>query len=242
MPNVKMIVNWVGDENNLQDRPSTLDVSILRNSQQYQTETITANEGWEHTWNYSGSYWSFTYTSRITTQLDRYNFSYEDSQEGSYYNITYVTTVTATYIPRPQPQEINISAEIIFYNDAEYKDWSRPTYVDLILKKDGEPIDFVRIGNGWNWNWVFENLDANSTYTIEAEQLENYNLSYQQDSNSWRIIYEGNYTPPTPPDPSPGNHPTKEDYDLMYSVLYDDISVDNALDIINILDYGVHKN
>lgn len=241
MPTMRMIVNWVGDESNLQDRPSSLDVMILRNSSSYAVETITAQEGWQHDWFVQNQGYTDTFTARITTQTAKYNFSYEDTTSGDFWNRIHITTVTATYIPRPEPERINVSAEVVFYQDIEFRDWARPVYVDVTLNQDGVPYDTVRIGEGWKWNWTWSNLSVSHTWTITANEVENYTQEITHTDNDWRVAYQGNYIPPEPPDPSPGNHPTKEDLDLMYSVLYDDISAANALDIIHILDYGSHK-
>lgn len=241
MRTMRMIVNWVGDESNLQDRPSSLDVIILRNSSSYSIQTITAQEGWTHDWLVQNERQTDTFTARITTQTTKYNFSYEDTISGDFWNMTHITTVTATYIPQPEPDRINVSAEIVFYQDLDFRDWARPVYVDVTLNRDGVPCDTVRVGEGWKWNWTWSNLLASHTWTITANKVENYIQEITHTENDWRVGYKGDYTPPMPPDPSPGNHPTKEDLDLMYSVLYDDISAANALDIIHILDYGSHK-
>lgn len=241
MPTMRMIVNWVGDENNLQDRPSSLNVVILRNSASYSTQTITANEGWSHDWMVEYQRYTDTFTARITTQNERYSFSYEDTQDDNFWNMTYITTVTATYIPRPEPEKVNVSAEVIFYEDLDFRDWARPVYVDVTLNQDGVPYDTVRIGEGWQWNWVWSNLSPDHTWTVSANAVDNYTQELSNTENDWRISYKGNYVPPSPPDPSPGNHPTKEDLDFMYSVLYDDISIANMRDIIHVLDYGTHK-
>lgn len=241
MPTMRMIVNWVGDENNLQDRPSSLNVVILRNSTSYSTQTITANEGWIHDWTVEYQRYTDTFTARIITQNERYSFSYEDTQDDNFWNMTYITTVTATYIPRPEPEKVSVSAEVIFYEDLDFRDWARPVYVDVTLNQNGIPYDTVRIGEGWKWNWVWSDLSPNYTWTVSANAIDNYIQELSNTENDWRISYRGNYVPPSPPDPSPGNHPTKEDLDLMYSVLYDDISIANMRDIIHVLDYGTHK-
>ena len=115
MPTMRMIVNWVGDENNLEDRPSSLDVMILRNSSSYAVETITAQESWQHDWSVQNQRYTDTFTARITTRTAKYNFSYEDTTSGDFWDRIHITTVTATYIPRPEPERINVSAEVVFY-------------------------------------------------------------------------------------------------------------------------------
>ena len=116
----------------------------------------------------------------------------------------------------------------------------RPIYATVHLMRDGVLYDTVRIGNGWEWNWIWQNLDPNHTWTVEADDVEGYDKLITHEGNQWRVTYGFTYVPPAPPDPAPGNHPTKEDLDLMYSVLYDDISAENAQDVIHVLNYGTH--
>ena len=145
-----------------------------------------------------------------------------------------------TFNPPPEPEKVNVNAEVVFYRDDQDALGMRPIYATIHLMRDGVLYDTVRIGDGWNWNWIWENLDPNYTWTIEADDVEGYDKLITHEGNQWRVTYGFTYVPPTPPDPAPGNHPTKEDLDLMYSVLYDDISAENAQDVIHVLNYGTH--
>ena len=238
-------VNWVGENGDTSYRPSVLNVAILRNSETNTNGTITAAEGWEHTWNNLSPNWRQQYTVRVTDQLERYTVTYEDRHEqtgGGGWNPTYTdtTTITMTFNSPPEPEKVNVNAEVVFYGD-DYDALSmRPIYATVHLMRDGALYDTVRIGNGWDWNWIWENLDPNHTWTIEADNIEGYDKLITNEGNQWRVTYGFTYVPPEPPDPAPGNHPTKEDLDLMYSVLYDDISAENAQDIIHVLNYGTH--
>lgn len=235
-------VNWVGENGDTSHRPASLDLQILRSSSQYQTDTVTAEDNWYKRWEISGSRY-YQYTVRVTTVTDYYTFTYKDDHQSSgwgQYNDS--TVVTATYVPPPpEPQYKNVSVEVAFYND-NYDEYNkRPIYVDIALKRNGDPYQTIRLGNGWNWNWIWENLSPDYEWTVIAEGIPDYIQEVTQQEDSWRFAYRFSYVPPTPPDPSPGNHPTKEDYDLMYSVLYDDISAENAMGIIHVLDYGTFE-
>jgi hypothetical protein len=59
-------VNWVGENGDTSYRPSVLNVAILRNSETNTNGTITAAEGWEHTWNNLNPSWRYQYTVRVT--------------------------------------------------------------------------------------------------------------------------------------------------------------------------------
>lgn len=232
-----VIVNkkWAGDEATIQNRPTSVEVILLRNSQEYERQTLTADTGWTHTWTNLSYY--YTWTVREGTQLENYQATYEEKSSGSTWNRTETFDITNTYVAPPEPTLIDVSASVRFNNDLDYR-YLRPIYVELTLKKDGQFYDSVRIGEGFAWNWVWSGLDKNSVWTIESETLPHYKVNVSQIGTDFQFLYSCTYVPPTPPDPSPGNHPTKGDYDLMYSVLYDDISVQNAKDIIHILDYG----
>lgn len=235
MPTVVVNKKWAGDESALQNRPNQVEVVLLRDSQEYERRTLSSYSGWTYTWTELSSY--YTWTVREVTQLEDYQASYNESESGSYWYKTYTFDITNTYIKPPEPIGVEISASVRFYNDSNYRDL-RPIYVELVLKRNGEYYKSVRIGDGFEWNWIWNNLSKDYTWTVEAEQIPNYELQATQEGTDFQFLYKCTYTPPSPPDPSPGSHPTKGDLDLMYSVLYDDLSSGNAKDIIHILDYG----
>jgi len=176
--------------------------------------------------------------------LERYTATYEDRHEqtggGWYPSYTDTTTITMTFNPPPEPEKVNVNTEVVFYRDEYDALGMRPIYATVHLMRNGVLYDTVRIGNGWEWNWIWQNLDPQYTWTVEADDVKGYNKLITHEGNQWRVTYGFTYVPPMPPDPAPGNHPTKEDLDLMYSVLYDDISAENAQDIIHVLNYGTH--
>lgn len=238
-------VNWVGENGDTSYRPSVLNVAILQNSQTTTNGTITAIEGWQHTWNNLSPSWNTRYTVRVTDQLERYTATYEDRHEqtgggGWYPSYTDTTTITMTFNPPPEPEKVNVNAEVVFYGDEYDALGMRPIYATVHLMRNGVLYDTVRIGNGWEWNWIWQNLDPQYTWTVEADDVEGYDKLITHEGNQWRVTYGFTYVPPVPPAPAPGNHPTKEDLDLMYSVLYDDISAENAQDVIHVLNYGTH--
>lgn len=238
-------VVWQNENGDTSYRPSELNVAILRNSQTYTSGTITAAEGWNHEWSNLQPSFRYQYTVRVTDQLERYIISYDDTheQDGSgWWNPTYTdtTTITMTFVPPPAPQKKDVSVEVVFYGD-NYDQWGlRPIYSTVRLIQNGQVYDQVRIGEGWTFNWIWTDLDPDYTWTVEADDIQFYDKMVTNTDDAWRVTYGCTYTPPEPPDPSPGNHPTKGDLDLMYSVLYDDISAENAQDIIHILNYGDH--
>lgn len=237
-------VNWVGENGDTSYRPSVLNVAILRNSETNTSGTITAAEGWQHTWNNLSPSYRYQYTVRVTDQLERYTVTYQDSHEqtggGWYPSYTDTTTITMTFNPPPEPEKVNVNAEVVFYGDEYDALGMRPIYATVHLMRNGVLYDTVRIGNGWDWNWIWQNLDPQYTWAVEADDVEGYAKLITHEGNQWRVTYGFTYVPPAPPDPAPGNHPTKEDLDLMYSVLYDDISAENAQDVIHVLNYGTH--
>lgn len=235
MPTVIVNKKWASDESALQNRPTSIEVVLLRNSQEYARQTLKAEDGWTYTWTGLSSY--YTWTVREATQLENYQSSYEEDESGSIWDRTYTFNITNTYIAPPEPTKVDISTSVRFYNDFDYR-YLRPVYIELTLKRNGEFYDSVRIGDGFAWNWIWSNLSQDYTWTVEAEQIPYYQIQATQEGTDFQFVYECTYVPPSPPDPSPGNHPTKGDLDLMYSVLYDDISAQNAKDIIHILDYG----
>ena len=128
---------------------------FLRNSETNTSGTITAAEGWEHTWNNLNPSWYNRYTVRVTDQLERYTATYEDRHEqtgGGEWNPQYTdtTTITMTFNPPPEPEKINVNAEVVFYGDEYDALGMRPIYATVHLMRDGVLYDTVRIGMDGN--------------------------------------------------------------------------------------------
>lgn len=236
MPTVVGQVQWVGDQ--ASDRPQSVELVCLRNSQEYDRQTVTADDNWRYSW-YIQDWSQYTYTVRLASQLENYQTTYEDDTSGTNWNRTYTSTITNTWVAPPEPSEIALTIGVIFTNDFDHREF-RPTYAHVTLLQDGAVYDEVWIGEGWNWNWTWQYLDPDHSYEIQADDIPNYDKTITYEGYDARVSYVCNYVEPPQPDPKPGDHPTKEDHDLMYSVLYDDISAENAQDIIHILDYGDH--
>lgn len=229
---------WSGDEQYQDQRPTSITVALLRNGSQYRTATLNADNGWQYSFGDQNS--RYQWSVREITQLENYQVTYNSETTGWMNPIT-TWTLTNTFVPPPEPEYKNLTVFVGFYEDNQDALKMRPVYVDIVLKRDGQEYQTIRLGNGWQWNWLFKNLSTDHEWTVIAQDIPNYVQEVTQEDTDWRFLYRFDYTPPTPPDPSPGNHPTKEDYDLMYSVLYDDISAENAMGIIHVLDYGTFE-
>lgn len=91
-------------------------------------------------------------------------------------------------------------------------------------------------------------IPVSTGYQIEAEQdlhvhFDNFEVLDKYDPPV--VATSGNdttvtYTMAQSKMPEIGDHPTTEDLDLMYSLLYDDTTAENAIDIIHILNHGDH--
>ena len=106
----------------------------------------------------------------------------------------------------------------------------------LTMNGYGQPKLYTLLVGGDDKIYVEIPDDIGINFTASPES--GYNLTSQVAGDDTIFTYTKFWTPF--PMPKIGDHPTKEDLDLMYSLLYDNVSAENAIDIIYILNHGGH--
>ncbi|WP_131800803.1 Cna B-type domain-containing protein, partial [Bacillus mycoides] len=162
--------NW--NDNNATDRPSTIQVDLLKNGDVIQTQDVTAANGWNYTfanipaYDNDGNAYTYTVKEHPVT-------GYKSEVNG--YNITNTkdakTSVSGTKT----------------WNDNNATD--RPTTIQVDLLKNGDVIQTQDVTAANNWNYTFADLaqyDANGvpyTYTVKEHPV----TGYKSEVNGYNI-------------------------------------------------------
>ncbi|MGH1329159.1 Cna B-type domain-containing protein, partial [Bacillus pretiosus] len=160
------------NDNNATDRPSTIQVDLLKNGDVIQTQEVTAANGWNYTfanipaYDNDGNAYTYTVKEHPVT-------GYKSEVNG--YNITNTkdakTTVAGTKT----------------WNDNNATD--RPTTIQVDLLKNGDVIQTQDVTAANNWNYTFADLaqyDANGvlyTYTVKEHPV----AGYKSEVNGYNI-------------------------------------------------------
>ncbi|MBJ8009776.1 Cna B-type domain-containing protein, partial [Bacillus cereus] len=160
------------NDNNATDRPSTIQVDLLKNGDVIQTQDVTAANNWNYTfadlpaYDNDGNAYTYTVKEHPVT-------GYKSEVNG--YNITNTkdakTTVAGTKT----------------WNDNNATD--RPTTIQVDLLKNGDVIQTQDVTAANNWNYTFADLaqyDANGvpyTYTVKEHPV----TGYKSEVNGYNI-------------------------------------------------------
>ncbi|WP_141552238.1 Cna B-type domain-containing protein, partial [Bacillus sp. AFS054943] len=160
------------NDNNATDRPSTIQVDLLKNGDVIQTQDVTAANGWNYTfanipaYDNDGNAYTYTVKEHPVT-------GYKSEVNG--YNITNTkdakTSVSGTKT----------------WNDNNATD--RPTTIQVDLLQNGNVVQTQDVTTANNWNYTFADLaqyDANGvlyTYTVKEHPV----AGYKSEVNGYNI-------------------------------------------------------
>ncbi|WP_255288947.1 Cna B-type domain-containing protein, partial [Bacillus cereus] len=160
------------NDNNATDRPSTIQVDLLKNGDVIQTQDVTAANGWNYTfanvpaYDNDGNAYTYTVKEHPVT-------GYKSEVNG--YNITNTKDAKTTV------------AGMKTWNDNNATD--RPTTIQVDLLQNGNVIQTQDVTAGNNWNYAFADLaqyDANGvlyTYTVKEHPV----TGYKSEVNGYNI-------------------------------------------------------
>lgn len=195
----KLTVTKVWDDKNNQDgiRPQSVNVTLSAVDSEgtevtlpesvEATQTITANDGWETT--YEGLY-KYSEGKEITytvseTAVEGYTTTYDpaatdDEATGSGAITDGEVTITNTHTP----ETIDIEGSKT-WDDNENQDGKRPDSITIRLMADGSPVTEKTVTAADDWKWSFTGLDKNSNgteivYTITENAVSDYTTTYEE--------------------------------------------------------------
>ena len=175
-------VEWEGDENALNERPQSVEITLLANGKTVNTVNVSENENW-----------SFTFTGLLRKDrgnIIAYSIKQKELQDydttitgfevkNVYSKLEPTPTPTPTKSEEPAPT-VDISGNIEWCAEEGYTT-ARPKQVTVTLLKDGEAVDEVTVTPDEDgvWKYEFKGLPKNEAraavnYTVSQNEIENY--------------------------------------------------------------------
>lgn len=158
-------VVWDDDSNRDGKRPSSVDVTLLKNNATYETKTV---ESTNNTFSFADlySYESGSKLSYTLTATDLSSIGYTRSISGN--------TVTYTY----EPEMVDISGDITWDDDDDAQG-IRPSVVEVTLLVNGSVYDTVTTSADEDWAYDFGSYYAYENgeevvYTISVPEITDY--------------------------------------------------------------------
>jgi hypothetical protein len=151
-------------------RPDEITVILLRNGEQYKSQTLTADNMTSSDEDEGTAVWEFSFTNldKYDSNGVLYEYTIEELEVDQYVTEVSETDITNTY----NPDLIDIHVDKIWLNDTED---DRPGKIEVELLRDGEVIDEVELNNETGWEYDWEDLDANYDYDVrESYQIPGY--------------------------------------------------------------------
>lgn len=232
------IVKIAWNDTGYQDqRPESVKCHLYLNNTLIDTKELTADNEWTVEWLNLMEASDLVYTVDTSLTIPAYEMS---NREQTNVDQAYTTTFTMRY-----NGTTTISYDFVVHwvgDESHLEDRPAEVTVDIIRQQDNGVETTVQVSANENWTKNVTDLPANNTYYCQQHAIDYYETTGGGGTTNGNITntYVGRPEPPTPK-PVPGDHPTKDDYDLMYSVLYDDISYDNMVELIHVLNYGTRQ-
>jgi hypothetical protein len=154
-------------------RPDSITINLLKNGEQVDSKTVTADDGWSCTFEDLDKYDEDGVEILYTVE--------EEAVEGYETSIASAISITATKL-----WEVEDADDADDADSAEVADGAEVTKPDSItinLLKNGEKVDSKTVTEAGNWSCTFEDLDMYDEngeeilYTVEEDGVEGYDPS-----------------------------------------------------------------
>ncbi len=156
---------WNDADNKDGIRPEEITVQVLRNDILWDTVTLNASNGWEHT---------YPKVERFDENGTEYTYSIKEAPVPDGYRAgVNGFTVTNTHMPI---EYTDFSVQKI-WDDESDKDHLRPEAVVVVLYQDNEALSRVTLNAENNWSYKFEHMPKTDgaghtyTYTVKEETV-----------------------------------------------------------------------
>ena len=173
-------------DNNNQDgiRPERITVNLLADGEKVDSQIVTSENNWKY---------SFTNLDKNKAGKEIVYTVTENKVEG------YTTTIDGTTITNTltTPEKTKLDVEKV-WNDKNNQDGVRPESIEVTLYADGANTGKTLTLNQENsWKGTFSNLDKNKegkaiTYTVEENELSDYERTITYDNNKATIVNRHN--------------------------------------------------
>lgn len=152
-------------------RPQSLDVTLYRDGEAFETVTLNAKNSWRYVWE--------NLTDEYTWRVDEPEVP--DGYEKSVVNNSTLWTITNTRTPNP----VEISVNKVWYGAGV----THPTSVSITLYRNGESYETVTLSAANNWRYTWENLTDEALWTVDEPSVPSgYTKSVRQDGYNFTVV------------------------------------------------------
>ncbi len=193
---IKVTKVWDDNDNEDGSRPDSVTINLLTDGEKVNDLTLPQNGKWEGTFtdlpkNADGDPITYSVTEDAVTGYKKPAIA-GDAENGF--------TVTNSH----EPKRITIEGTKT-WEDADDQDGKRPDSITINLLANGDPATdsdgnaiTATVTEDDDWSWKFENLPEKAdgqtiTYTVEEEEVEDYETEYDED----HLNVTNKYTPET---------------------------------------------
>lgn len=147
-------VEKIWDDGNYHARPESVQVTLLRNNEAFETVELNGDNNWRYTW------------ENLT---DEYDWSVDEQTIPGEYSKTVVNdgnnwTITNTLTPKPV--EITVSKAWIHNGGKEF-----PSSISVTLYKNGEAYETVTLSDDNSWSHTWKNLTDASVWSVDETNV-----------------------------------------------------------------------
>ncbi|MBQ9976304.1 MAG: Cna B-type domain-containing protein [Clostridia bacterium] len=187
---VHVQIVWVDNNNEKGKRPESVKIDLIADGKTVSSADVTADGLWKHIFEKVSSGEEF---SVIQNAVDGYTTEYSGNAKDGF-------VITNTRIPEVK----DIAVEIV-WNDNGNEDGKRPESVTVQIISDGKIVGSATLTEENGWKHIFENMDADSEYTVIQNTVDGYTTSYSGNSDSGFIITNDYVEPEEPTPPATGD-------------------------------------
>lgn len=198
---------WDDDQNAAGIRPSSVNVTVLRDGVPFRSVTLSAANRWQHTFYQLPNSGTYTVEEAAVTG---YTPEYIPVMEGFLIINSYTGTGggggggTIPQPPQPpQPQTAHVAVTKL-WNDNNDAAGKRPDHITVQLISGGTVIKTAALSQATAWKYTFTGLDASKSYTVKEITVTDYAAAYSGTASTGITItntYTGTSDPGTPPGP-----------------------------------------
>lgn len=211
---------WDDNNDSAGKRPVGVTVTLYRDSIEYKSVVLNAENIWKHTFEQLPA--SGTYTV-AETAVPGYTAAYSGSEEAGF-------VITNTYKTNPPggggsyiPDTGSISVKKVWINEGGESE-DRPESITVQLIKNGTVVKTAPLNDTNHWQHTFAELSTSDSYTVKEITPANYTVTYSGNASNGYTIKNA-YTPGTtdPGDtPKPDTPPTPQTTEISVKKVWSD--------------------
>ncbi len=190
---VHVQIVWVDNNNEKGKRPESVKVDLIADGETVSTAEITADGLWKHIFEKISSGEEFSVEQDT---VDGYTTAYSGNAKEGF-------VITNTRIPEVK----DVTVEIV-WDDNGNEDGKRPENVTVQIISDGKIVGTATVSEENGWKHTFENMDADSEYTVIQNTVDGYTTSYSGNADSGFVITNDYVEPEVPTPPATGDSTT----------------------------------